>query len=205
MSEQSKRKEFFLLRWFKRLFFGPARELSFLEEEALQSPLRLVMKNFWSRRISRVAVVLFGIILLIVVVGPRFLPVDLSYQDNTQIHAAPGYNMMKVPDELKGNLRMIAPGTTYGVGVDKQGKVHTWGHLRVTNVITLEDIPQEVLDADIVDVAAGYDHIAALDSAGKLHIWGNTRLDQAKLPNDIANAMAAGENLHFTQLEAGNQ
>lgn len=205
MSEQSKRKEFFLLRWFKRLFFGPARELSFLEEEALQSPLRLVMKNFWSRRISRVAVVLFGIILLIVVVGPRFLPVDLSYQDNTQIHAAPGYNMMKVPDELKGNLRMIAPGTTYGVGVDKQGKVHTWGHLRVTNVITLEDIPQEVLDADIVDVAAGYDHIAALDSAGKLHIWGNTRLDQAKLPNDIASAMAAGENLHFTQLEAGNQ
>jgi len=83
--------------------------------------------------------------------------------------------------------------------------VHTWGHLRVTNVITLEDIPQEVLDADIVDVAAGYDHIAALDSAGKLHIWGNTRLDQAKLPNDIASAMAAGENLHFTQLEAGNQ
>ncbi len=205
MSNQEKKKEFFLLRWFKRLFFGGHRELSFMEEEALQSPLRMIGRNFWSKRLSRAAVIFFVVVLIIVTVGPMLLPIDLSYQDNTQIHVAPGYYLMNVPRELEGNLRTIAPGTTYGVGVDKQGKVHTWGHLRVTNVITMGDIPQEVKDADITMLAAGYDHISALDSTGKIHTWGNTRLGQATLPREVESAIAAGENLNFVQLEAGNQ
>lgn len=205
MSESKKGNEFFLLRWFKRLFFGPGRELTFLEEEALQSPLRMVMKNFWGRRISRVAVILFLLILLIVVIGPLLLPVDLSYQDNTQQNVAPGYNMMKVPKELAANLGMISPGTTYGVGVDKAGKVYTWGHLRVTNAITFEDIPQEVLDARIVNLASGYDHIIALDDKGKLYVWGSTRLNQADFSKEMTEAMNAGVDLHYKQLEAGNQ
>lgn len=204
MSENNK-KEFFLLRWVKRLFWGPNRELSFMEEEALQSPLRMVVRNFWGRRISRVAVVLFVLILLIVTLGPLFLPVDLSFQDNTQIHVAPGHHLMKVPKELEGNLRLIAPGTTYGVGVDANGKVHTWGHLRITNVITLADIPQEVLDAKIQLLAAGYDHIVAIDEQGQFYTWGNTRLGQAQLPRQVESAMRNGENLNFVQLEASNQ
>ncbi len=205
MSEQNKKREFFLLRWAKRLFWGPHRELSFMEEEALQSPLRMVMKNFWSRRISRVAVILFALILVIVIVGPLMLPIDLSYQDNTQTHVPPGYNLLKVPKELEGHVRKIAPGTTYGVGVDDNGKVHTWGHLRITETLTMADIPEEVQNANIVNLAAGYDHIAALDDQGRVYVWGSTRLGQAKLPAEITAAMDAGENLNIKQLAAGSQ
>lgn len=205
MSDKNK-KEFFLLRWIKRVFLGSGRELSFMEEEALQSPIRSVLRNFWGRRISRVAVILFVLILLFVTAGPLFLPVDLSYQDNTQIHVAPGHHLMNVPKSLEGgNLRLISPGTTYGVGVDNKGKVHTWGHLRVTSVISLGDIPEEVKAANIEQVAAGYDHITATDDTGKVYTWGNTRLDQAKLPREITAAMEAGENLDFIQLEAASQ
>lgn len=205
-NSKNKKKEFFLLRWLKRWFFGPAREtMSIFEEEAMQSPIRVVARNFWERRISRVAVFFFIIIFIIVTVGPMILPIDLSYQDNTQIHVAPGYNMMKVPKELEGNIRLIAPGTTYGVAVDKQGKVHTWGHLKVTNTISLGDIPEEATKANIQLLAAGYDHITAIDDTGKIHTWGSTRLGQDKLPREVESAIKAGENLNFVQVEAGSQ
>ncbi len=45
-SNNKQKKVFFLSRWFKRMFFGPQKELSFMEEEALQSPLRSVVDNF---------------------------------------------------------------------------------------------------------------------------------------------------------------
>lgn len=205
MSNPEKKKTFPLLRWLKRGFFGPHRELSMLEEEALQGPFRTVLKNFWSRRISRIAVIIFAMILLFVIIGPMVSPTDLGYQDNTQQNVPPGYGMLSVPKELKDNLQKIAPGTTYGVGIDKAGKVHTWGHLRITNVITLSDIPEEVKNAKIVDIAAGYDHIVAMDDKGALYIWGNTRLGQAQLPNDMASAIKKGESLNIKQLVASNQ
>ena len=199
------KKEFFLVRWFKRIFMGKKQELSFMEEEALQSPLRMIVHNFTSRRLAMTGLIVFLLIFLFVMIGPYFLPIDLSYQDNTQANVAPGLNMMTLPDGLKGNIRDLAAGTTFGAGVDNNGKVYMWGYTRVTEAIDLKNIPQEVLTADIVDIAVGYDHVVALDSQGRLYIWGNDRLGQADLPKDIEEAMEQGVNLHFKQIEAGYQ
>ncbi len=57
-----------------------------MEEEALQSPLRSVVITS-ARRLSVIGVVVFAIVFLFVMLGPIFLPIDLSYQDNTQINA----------------------------------------------------------------------------------------------------------------------
>ena len=192
-------------RWLKRLFFGPAKEMSVLEEEALQSPMRTIMKKFWSKGLSRVAVIVFLFIFLLVMVGPLLLPIDLGYQDNTQQHVAPGLNMLSPPKELRGNVRAISPGTTFGAGVDNNGKAYTWGYTKITGTIDIARIPQEVQDAKLVDIAAGYDHVAALDENGGIYVWGSNRLGQDKLPKEIVEAMKNGENLDFVQLEAGNQ
>ena len=205
MSKQEGKKEFFLSRWFKRVFMGNKRELSFMEEEALQSPLRTIWHNFRSRKLAMTGLIVFLLIFVFVMVGPYFFPIDLSYQDNTQINVGPGLNMMSLPSELQGNVRALSPGTTFGAGVDNNGKVYTWGYTKVTDAIDLKDIPQEVQDANIVDITVGYDHILALDDAGRLYVWGNDRLGQAKLPSEITEAMEAGENLHFKQIEAGYQ
>lgn len=194
-----------LVRWIKRSVLGQKQELSVLEEEALQSPVKTVMRNFFSNRLARIGLFVFLAIFIFVMVGPLFWPIDLSYQDNTQQHVAPGLNMLSVPKELVGNVRKISPGTTFSVGVDNKGKVYTWGYTRITDTIDIKDIPQEVRDANIVDVAVGYDHVVAVDDNGKIHVWGNTRLGQDRLPADIASSQRKGENLNIKQIAAGNQ
>ncbi len=203
---ENKNRGFFLTRWLRRMFFGPQRELSFMEEEALQSPLRSVISNFRAKKLSMFGLIIFLIILLFVLIGPIFLPINLSHQDNTQINVAPGLNMMKVPEEMKNNgIRKIVPGTTFSLGLDDSGQVHVWGYTRVTQTIDLKNIPEEVKAAKIVDITAGYDHAVALDEDGKFYFWGNTRLGQNRLPNDLQSIIRKGENPNIVQLVAGNQ
>ena len=180
--EQNKKKGFRPFVWLRRLFFGPGKELSFLEEEQVQSPLRSMVKRFFHNKIAMTGLIVFLACLLLVVIGPIFLPLDLSYSDSTQQNVPPGLNLDKIPNELKGEVQAMSIGTTYGIGVDAEGKVHTWGYTKVTDTIDIGNIPEEVQRADIVDVAAGYDHALALSADGILYVWGNDRLGQADIP-----------------------
>ena len=205
-TNDNKKRGFFLTRWFKRMFFGSQKELSFMEEEALQSPLRSVISNFRSKKLSMFGLITFVIILLFVLIGPIFLPIDLSHQDNTQINVAPGLNMMKVPEQMQKNgIRKIVPSTTFSLGLDESGQVYIWGYTRVTQTIDLKNIPEEVRTTKIVDIAAGYDHAVALAEDGQFYFWGNTRLGQNRLPNDLQNIIRKGENPNIVQIVAGNQ
>ena len=190
---------------FNRLFGDRNAETDFMQEEQLQSPGRLIVKNFLHNKFGMTGLCIFLLIFLFVMIGPRFLVLDLSYADNTQTNVPPTMSMMKPPAELVGNIADITPGTTYGVGVSKDGKVYIWGHTQLTEVINLADIPEEVRNAKIVNIAAGNDHVAALDENGGIYVWGSDRLGQGMLPLDISNAMKRGKNLGFKQLEAGNQ
>lgn len=190
---------------FSRLFGNRNKVNDFMTEEQLQSPGRLILKNFLHNKLGMTGLIVFLLIFLFVMIGPHFSPLDLSYQDNTQINVPPGMNLMTIPDEMKGKVADISAGTTYGVGVDTDGKVYTWGYTRITEKIDLKDIPEEVLEAKIVNVAAGYDHIVALDENGAIYVWGNTRLKQGTLPDKVSMAVAYGKNLGFKQIEASNQ
>ena len=198
----SKKKKSTLL---SRLFGNRNKVTDFMAEEQLQSPGRLILKNFLHNWLGMTGLIVFICIFLLVMIGPKFYKLDLSYQDNTQLNVPPGMNMMKIPDEMKNKVADISPGTTYGVGVDTDGKVYIWGHTKITDTIDLKNIPEEVQNAKIVNVAAGYDHIVALDENGAIYVWGNTRLGQNKLPNEVQMASAYGKNLGFKQIEASNQ
>ena len=202
MANNSKKRRFSLL---SRLFGNRNKERSFLEEEQLQSPGRLVLRNFLHNKLGMTGLILFLAIFLFVLIAPQVFQLDLGYQDNTQSNVPPTMSMMSLPDELKGHVVDIAPGTTYAVGVSDEGKVYTWGHTRITDTIDLADIPEEVQQAQIVKVAAGYDHIVALDENGGVYVWGNTRLGQDRLPNEISRAMRRGDKLDIVQIEAGFQ
>lgn len=201
MANEKKKKNSF----FGRLFGSRNKELSFMEEEQLQSPGRTMVRNFLNNKLGMTGLIVFLVIFLFVIIGPVYLPIDLSHADNTQVNVAPGLNMMSLPKGLDGNVADITPGTTFGVGVDKAGKVYTWGYTKVTDVIDLKDIPEEVLEAEIEQIAAGYDHIVAVDKNGRFYVWGNDRLGQAMLPSDISSAMLMKRDLGIKQLEAGYQ
>ena len=208
----SKKKGFFLTRWFKRLFLGHDQEVrDIMQEEQVQTPFRTMLKAFLSKNTVRVGLIGFILIFLFVLIGPSYWKLDLSEQDSTLINLPPSNNFMAVPSELNGNIRDIAAGRTYGIGVGQDGKIHSWGHTRVTDKVDISKIPQEVLDADIIALAAGEDHAVALSSDGQIYVWGNTRLQQGKFSTEMTKAMKAaakGEknpDWDIIQLEASNQ
>ena len=199
-----KKNDFFLFRWFKRMFMGHSKEMvDIMQEEQLQTPFKTMVKKFLKKKTVIFALTVFVLIFALVLIGPRFWVLDLSEQDSTLINLPPGYNMMKVPKEMQGKIADIAAGSTYGIGVDTDGKVYTWGTTRITEKLNIANVPDEVKDAKLVKLAAGKDHAVALDENGQLYVWGNTRLQQAQFTTEMKSAQKKGWNI--IQLEASTQ
>lgn len=200
------KKGFFLTRWFKRGFLGTDQEVKdIMQEEQVQTPFKTMAANFFKKKTVIVGLVVFIAIFLLVLIGPKIWVLDLSDQDSTLVNIPPGYNMMKVPNELKGNIKDITAGRTYGIGIDTEGTMYTWGHTRITEKIDIANIPDEVRAADLTMLAAGEDHAVGIDENSQVYVWGNTRLQQDKFTNDMKKAMESGENWDIVQLEASNQ
>ena len=201
------KKEFFLIRWFKRCVMGNRQELSLEEEEKIQTPMKAMVSNFVHKPLAMTGLIVFLAIFVFVLIGPKYWPLDLSEQDASLTNLPPSNNMMTVPKELlDAGIVDITAGNTYGIGIGADGKLYTWGHTRITDKIDVANIPEEVLAADIVSVAAGTDHVVAIDANGQVYVWGNTRLKQDKFSSDMEKAMKkGGEDWDVIQLEASNQ
>lgn len=185
---------------FGRLFGNRNKVVDNLTEEQIQSPGKMMLNNFLHNRLGMTGLIIFLLILVFVVVGPYVFPIDLGDTDGTQQNVPPTRSMLSVPSELDGNIAAIAPGPTFGVGCDKNGKVYIWGYTKITDTIDMKDIPEEVLNAKIVDIATGYDHVVALDENNDIYVWGNKRLGQDNIPADLKK-----KDVHIIQIEAGNQ
>ena len=201
------KKGFFLTRWLKRGVLGSDREVrDIMQEEQVQTPFRTMARKFFAKHTVRIGLCGFILIFLFVLIGPSIWVLDLSEQDSTLTNLPPSNNMMSVPNEMKGKVADIAAGRTYGIGVDTDGHIYTWGYTKITDKIDIAKIPDEVRNADIVMFAGGDDHVVAMDNNGQLYVWGNTRLQQGNFTNDMKKAMkAGGEEWDIIQLEASNQ
>ena len=116
----NKKKEFFLVRWFKRCFLHERPELSTEEEEKIQTPMRAMVSNFTHRPLAMFGLIVFLAIFVFVMVGPHIWVLDLSEQDSTLTNLPPSNNMMQVPKALLDNgVKDISSGNTYGVGIDE--------------------------------------------------------------------------------------
>ena len=77
--------------------------------------------------------------------------------------------------------------TSFSVGLSNDGNLYIWGNTAITNSIDIADIPDEIRNANIVDIAVGNDHALAIDDAGRIYVWGNTRQGQDKIPEEVEN------------------
>ena len=107
-------------------------------------------------------------------------------------------NMMKVPKDILDDVKVIEPGSTFGFALTNSGDIEYWGQTDITRTIDLADIPNDVKNANIVQLAVGTDHAVAVDDQGVVYAWGNNRLGQLDLPSDVGNR-------NIKQLDAGNQ
>lgn len=185
---------------FKRLFGKRDAEIDIMQEEALQSPMRTIVKNFMENKLAMAGLIIFSIIFLTVLIGPLFNPIDLSDKEETQINVAPSMDFMDVPAELEGNVKEISTGSTFSVGVDNDGNVYVWGYTKVSNKIDLaQQMPSKEELGHVVSVAAGYDHIMALNDEGEVFCWGSDRMGQCQIPTEVSGQR------NFVQIAAGYQ
>ena len=140
MSDNKKKKVSFL----GMLFGNRNKAENIMVEEQVTSPGRMIVNNFLHNKLGMTGLIIFLAIFLTVFIAPMFIELDLGYSDATQTNIPPTMNMLDVPEELAGNVQDIAAGTTFGVGCDKNGKVYIWGHTKITDVIDLANIPDEV-------------------------------------------------------------
>lgn len=111
---RGKKKSSRIGTWLRRLFVNPSEEINRLAEEQIVSPGKQMFKSFLHNKIAMVGFTIFMASLLLVLIGPYFYPIDLSYSDSTQQNIAPGMNMMKVPKDILDDVKVIEPGSTFG-------------------------------------------------------------------------------------------
>lgn len=185
----SSKKEFFLIRWFKRMFFGASKELGDMvgeeaaraaDVEEIVSPGMQIVRNFLDRKLAVGALIVLIAMFIIMFVGPMFMPKYYdAYTEVTQTSIRPTMSMMKVPDELKNDIKMIDGFGSFSVGLSNAGKVYVWGATQIgTTGVDVSIIPEEVQNAKIAMVAAGIDHIVAIGEDGTVYAWGYNKLGQ---------------------------
>lgn len=173
-----KGKGFFatLWSWTKRTFMGASKETAdVFSVEAIESPAKQVLKNFFSHKIAVVSLVFLICMFMLVLIGPLFLPLDLNYTENSHKYIAPGYNMMAVPRKLKNNVKSISSASFFSVGVSNDNDLYVWGKTTVPNSPTkadLKKIPGELKDKKVAFAAAGRDHAIAITTDGQVIGWG---------------------------------
>jgi len=176
------KKPSFLYLLFTKLF-GGKKHLSLVEEEQMESPLRIVINNFKDNKVAMTGLIVFILIFIFVMVGPYFFPIDLSFAESSQQNVAPGLDLMSVPKELQGKIQQISVGPTFSVGISTNGKLYIWGKTKITKAIDVKKVPKKM--GKIVKIAAGYDHILALNDKGQLFAWGSNRNQQATIPDEV--------------------
>ena len=152
------------------------------DEEILQSPLQMVISSFVRDKIAMIGVILFTFIFLCCVFLPYFFPIDLYYQDVTQANVAPGFGMLSVPTQLKNNAQDLSVGSSFSVGLDKDGNVYEWGTFPNEK---LKNIPSTNETGKLVQISAGLDHIVAVNEDGQVFTWGNDRMGLASIPMEL--------------------
>ena len=209
MSKDNKKKKH-SASLLKRLFGGKSKkeEMDLMQEELLQSPFRTIVRNFLDNKLALGAVIVFLTIFLIVLIGPIFAPTDLNESEETQTNIAPGRNMMDVPKELAGNVKEIATGATFSIGVDNDGKVYVWGKTKISKKVDIaKDMPSQKELGHVVSVAAGFDHVMVLNDEGEIISWGSNRMGQTKAPSEVGRKkivqIAAGYQMSYALTEGG--
>ena len=167
------------------------------EEEVLQSPLQMVVHSFVRDKIAITGMVLFIVIFICCIILPFFFPIDLYYQDVTQANVAPGFNMLSVPSNLANNAEQLSVGSTFSVGLDKDGNVYEWGTFPTEK---LKNIPSTEETGRLTMISAGLDHVVAANEEGQIFTWGNNRMGLDSIPMDLR---TPGNEIK--QIMAGNQ
>ena len=196
MSNQQQKPGVFasICRCLKGLFVRD--KLSFLDEEALQTPFKTIAKNYFRNKLGIIGLIVFIACLLFSFVGSQFAPSTFTYFELTNGNLRPSTNYLNFPKDLDGNrVVKIVSGISFSFALMDDGQLVSWGtepNIRQENVSDyVLAIPEEIRSKRIVDITTGGRHVLALDDEGELHGWGYYGHGQTTLPDDVRREMEA--------------
>lgn len=157
-----------------------------MEEEAIQSPMRTIIKNFFSNTLAKVGLVGFIFILLFSFVGSLFFPMDPLYTEPILKNVQPGRGYLDYGscDVKAEDIKQLASGATFSVVLTNDGKLCAWGQ----DQDDVLEIPSNA-DSGIKEIAVGDRHILALTNSGLIAGWGRANWQQQNLPVSIKGMM----------------
>jgi peptide/nickel transport system permease protein len=160
--------------------FGKAKKtLSVLEEEAIMSPTKIIIKNFRRNKLAMGGLIVFVLLIVSVFSLSWAIPLDISESSGIQKNLAPGMNYLNYPKQLeREGVAMISSGNSFSVGLSNTGNVYVWG----VNTRNVKSIPAAVKNSNIVWVSAGSTHIVAITDTGEFIGWGLDNHGQASVP-----------------------
>lgn len=169
-----------LLNSFKAMLLG---DKYLIRNEELYSPATTSLKRFLKNKQALYCVCILFVLIILDLVLSFIYKVDKNYFDYTQTNISPCVSFMDVSKELNGNLKSLGIGSTFGVGIDNEGKLYTWGML--DSVVTKK--LRESLNTEIRyrSVSAGLDHILAITEDGKVKTWAPDRFDLNDIPEEL--------------------
>jgi peptide/nickel transport system permease protein len=191
-TEQKVSKSFFSM--LKRLFVREDKHLSVLEEEALMTPGKTVLRNFLRSKLGIIGVIGFILILAFSFVGAQLRPINLTYQEPALSNIRPGWNYLDYPQELvKEGVKDISSGVSFSVALSKAGKLYIWGkqpvYIREGMSNSIFTYPKEWNEITFTHIAAGDRHFVALDANGNLYGRGYNNFKQLDLPQVVSMKM----------------
>ena len=95
--------------WLGRMVSGASRNA--ISDGALtESPRRMMVREFFRRKLAVAALVTLVALFLFVFFGPLFVPLEINYTDPLQANVAPNASMLSVPRELKATVATMMTG-----------------------------------------------------------------------------------------------
>lgn len=162
----------------------PENENIDLKEDAITSPAKMAVKNYFRNPLGVIGLVLLVAMLLVIFVGSAIIPFNPYQSEGTLINVPPGSGYMSYPSEMeKEGVEKISVGNTFGVGLTKEGNVYYWGKDNEDNVLEMpDDIKEKIEGKKIKDVTAGDRHILIATEDEEVYGWGNDSFQQTSLP-----------------------
>lgn len=159
-------------------------ENDFLKEEAIMSPGRIAVKNYFSNPLGVIGLVLFLGIILVVFIGSAIIPFNPYKSEGTLTNVAPGAGYMKYPSALEEEgVKELSAGNTFGVGLSEEGNLYYWGKNNEDDVLKMPEAVEKKLDGKkISHVAAGDRHIIVSTDDNMVYGWGNNSFNQTAMP-----------------------
>ena len=155
-----------------------------LKEEAILSPGKVAVKNYFRNPLGVIGLIMFIAIILIVFVGSAVLPFNQYYSQGNLTNVAPGGAYMNFPKEMeKEGTKKISIGNTFAVGLTNEDNVYVWGSDNEDKVTSIPEKVKEGLDGKkVTDIAAGDRHILVSTEDNDIYGWGNNSFNQTQMP-----------------------